>query len=54
MKLLWALMEIKMEVTAMPFQGEEKAFYREHVTDLVTERKYKRQREQTEKVTRSH
>lgn len=31
-------MEIKMEVTAMPFQGEEKAFYREHVTDLVTER----------------
>lgn len=38
MKLLWALMEIKMEVTAMPFQGEEKAFYGEHVTDLVTER----------------
>lgn len=27
-----------MEVTAMPFQGEEKAFYGEHVTDLVIER----------------
>lgn len=27
-----------MEVTAMPFQGEEKAFYEEHVTDLVIER----------------
>lgn len=27
-----------MEVTAMPFQGEEKVFYGEHVTDLVTER----------------
>lgn len=38
MKLLRALMEIKMEVTAMPFQGEEKAFCGEHVTDLVTER----------------
>ena len=38
MKLLRALTEIKMEVTAMPFQGEGKAFYGEHVTDLVIER----------------